>query len=191
MKNILVLFSGGADSALLLYMARVSAGQNTGDNGWVGVVSFSYGQVHSRELAVARDFLDKHRNLWNADFHQEIDTSGVTSPLLKGRDCKPRSGVHEKHVPARNLMFIAHAAAIAESQGYDEIWYGADYSDRENLFPDCYQEWVVKMNQVLAINGSRPIKLVAPLLGMSKEEVLVALENCGVRREEIFSGYVQ
>jgi 7-cyano-7-deazaguanine synthase in queuosine biosynthesis len=72
----------------------------------------------------------------------------------------------------------------------DEVWYGPDYSDRINLFPDCYQEYVVKMNEVLAISGVRPIKLVAPLLGMSKELILKILEYAyGIGPEQMHSGY--
>ena len=182
MRRILVLFSGGADSTLLLFMGRVITSK-------VGVVIYQYGQKHEKEIDFATSFLHTHPGLVSNVYYLSLDFKHVTSPLLSCRECQPRAGVHENHVPARNLIFVAHAAAIAESQGFDEIWYGADYSDRVNLFPDCTQEWVVKMNQILAVNGSCPLVLKAPLLGMPKEDIIIALENCGVRKEEVFSGY--
>lgn len=80
--------------------------------------------------------------------------------------------------------------SVAENMGIDEVWYGPDYSDRINLFPDCYQEYVVKMNELMAISGVRPIKLVAPLLGMSKELITEILaKTYKVFAPDLHSGY--
>jgi 7-cyano-7-deazaguanine synthase len=181
-KNILVLFSGGADSTLLMCMAKIHADR-------IGALIYKYGQRHGDEVDIAERFLAAHPALDCLVYRVGLELKYVTSPLLSGKECGPREGVNENHVPARNLIFIAHAASIAESQGYDEIWYGADFSDRVNLFPDCTQEWVIRMNQVLAINGSRPLELRAPLLGLTKQQVIEELENCGIKMEEVFSGY--
>ena len=88
-------------------------------------------------------------------------------------------------------MFLAVAFSEAESQGIQEIWYGPDYSDREGLFPDCYQDYVYELNKVFAIAGSYPIKVYAPTLGLTKEMVLKLLENFGIGKDQLFSGYGQ
>jgi len=93
------------------------------------------------------------------------------------------------HVPSRNLMFISIAASIAEDKGIGTIWYGANWDDYLNEFPDCKQEWVGRVNKVLEINGPRPIKLEAPLLGLSKEDILRLLDSFGVSETDLFSGY--
>jgi 7-cyano-7-deazaguanine synthase in queuosine biosynthesis len=93
------------------------------------------------------------------------------------------------HVPSRNLMFVGIAASIAEDLGIDTVWYGADFDDYINKFPDCMQEWFGKMNEVLAVNGPKPIKLEAPLAGLTKETILKALKNKGIKEDEMFSGY--
>ena len=98
--------------------------------------------------------------------------------------------VNEMNVPGRNTIFIGLAISVAENMNIDEVWYGPDHSDRINLFPDCYQEYVVKMNEVLAISGVRPIKLVAPLLGMTKELILDILSShFGYQKADMHSGY--
>jgi len=80
--------------------------------------------------------------------------------------------------------------SVAENMGINEVWYGADYSDRENRFPDCYQEYVVKMNEMMAISGVRPIKLVAPLLGMSKDLIVKILDKqFTIQLADMHSGY--
>ena len=86
-------------------------------------------------------------------------------------------------------MFVGIAASIAEDLNVDTIWYGADFSDYIHKFPDCMQDWFGKMNEVLAINGPYPIKLEAPLAGLTKESILKALENNGITEKDMFSGY--
>ena len=69
------------------------------------------------------------------------------------------------------------------------IWIGCDYSDRLNLFPDCYQEYIVKFNEILKYAGPKEIKIEAPLMGMTKEFILELLESTGIKKDELFSGY--
>ena len=89
---------------------------------------------------------------------------------------------------SRNLIFISHAASYCEERGIRLIWYGADYSDYENRFPDCYQEWVGRLNKLLEINGSMPLRAEAPLLGLTKQSILGILESRGLDKH-IYSGY--
>ena len=93
------------------------------------------------------------------------------------------------HVPSRNLMFVGIAASIAEDMGVDTVWHGADLSDYMNLFPDCMQVWFGAVNKVLEINGPKPMKLEAPLAGLTKETILKTLQNMGIEEKEMFSGY--
>jgi len=179
MKEVILLYSGGMDSTLLLKMALK-----------FGMKPFcllvSYGQVHEKELTTAVqncielivDYTIIH-----------ITNLKVNSKLIDGVAAYP--GVSEWHVPSRNLMFVSLAASIAESRGVDLIWYGANFADRENLFPDCYQEWVYSVNKLLKVNGSIPITLEAPLLGLSKEAILKLAEVFEVDQTKVFSGYGQ
>jgi len=178
-ENLVILYSGGADSRLMLDLA------------WkVGKYPFcvliDYGQLHIDELNFAKkqlkDFDIKYQVV-------SIKDLGVDSGLT-GDGTKNETGeVHEMYVPSRNLMFVGIAASIAESKGIALIWYGADWSDYLNEFPDCKQEWIGRMNKVLKINGPRPIMLEAPLMGMSKEMILKLLDEFGIKKEDIFSGY--
>jgi len=85
-------------------------------------------------------------------------------------------------------MFISIAASIAESMGINRIWYGASYTDREDLFPDCYQEWVYNINAFFKVSGIN-ITVEAPLLGYTEDMVWKELDTIGVDRNEIYSGY--
>ena len=179
-KPIVMLYSGGADSMLMLRLAQMSARQPH-------CVLIDYGQKHIEELDFAKKQLESDGVTWQIITVKDLDVnSGLTGTLDEGR----WENVHEMNVPGRNTIFIGLAISIAENMGIDEVWYGPDYSDRINLFPDCYQEYVVKMNEVLAISGVRPIKLVAPLLGMSKELITEMLSNFwGIKQTDMHSGY--
>jgi 7-cyano-7-deazaguanine synthase len=179
-KNIVMLYSGGADSALMLRIAIMSGRRPY-------CILINYGQKHVEELTYARNQLDKL-----GVRYQTIDIAGLNVDSGLTGDLKEQrwENVHAMNVPGRNTIFIGLAISVAENMGIDEVWYGPDYSDRVNLFPDCYQEYVVRVNEVLEISGVKPIKLVAPLLGMSKELILEILDKFfEVPDSQLHSGY--
>jgi len=178
--NVVMLYSGGADSYLMLKLAKMA-----GKTPFALLVD--YGQKHVEELQYAIKQLAFEGVEWQTVKVENLNVdSGLTGELTEAR----WDNVHEMNVPGRNTIFIGLAISVAENMDIDEVWYGPDYSDRINLFPDCYQEYVVKMNEVLAISGVRPIKLVAPLLGMSKELIIDILSNqFGVKSIDMHSGY--
>ena len=180
-EKVLVLYSGGGDSTLLLKLAEKMGKE-------VFALLVDYGQLHKEELMYAKDFCLK-----NSLRFREVKISGydVNSGLTGSGEQNLYEGVHSHNVPARNSIFLSLAYGFAESMGIGEIWYGANYEDYENKFPDCYQEYVGKFNEILKVAAARPVKVYAPLLGMSKEMTNKLLESFGVKKEEIFSGYGQ
>lgn len=179
-KRIVMLYSGGADS-LLMFKIAVMSGRIP------HCLLIDYGQKHIEELEYAKRQLDREGGTYQIVNLEGLNVdSGLTGGLTESR----WTNVHAMNVPARNTIFIGLAMSVAENFGLDEVWYGPDYSDRINLFPDCYQEYVVKMNEVAEISGVKPIKIVAPLLGMSKELIKDILYNMwGIRDEDMHSGY--
>ena len=103
--DLVILFSGGADSVLMLEFAKAAGLKPF-------CVLINYQQLHKEELTQALAYLDKEEidcrvvKLWNLGVN-----SGLTGDGIKGRF----QGVHEMHVPSRNLMFVGIAASIAES----------------------------------------------------------------------------
>lgn len=177
--DVVILFSGGADSVLMLELA-LSVGKNP------YCVMIDYGQLHLQELDTAAIYLASRQIPWRT---VEIRNLGVDSGLTGDGVQGTYEGVHEMHVPSRNLIFVGIAASVAESMDIDTVWMGADWSDYLNEFPDCKQEWIGRVDKVLEINGPYSINLEAPLSGLSKENILKLLEVSGIDIDEIFSGY--
>jgi len=179
-ENLVILFSGGADSTLLLDIAIRLHYQPL-------CILIDYGQSHVKELDFAKTTCLRYDVSFQVITLQNL---GVNSALT-GNHSVQYTGVSEWHVPSRNLMFVSIAASIAESHGINLIWYGANYEDREHLFPDCYQEWVFAVNEVLKRNGSMKIAIEAPLLGMSKNMITQLCSLYKITNDQIFSGYGQ
>ena len=177
-EDLVVLFSGGADSVLLMEFADDMDRKPF-------ALMIDYGQLHIEELEYAKSYCAFHGIQYQV---VEIKNYNVPSGLTTGEK-DLYHGVARNNVPARNTIMLSIAAGIAESKGIKEIWYGADWDDREHLFPDCYSEYVFNLNKVFEIAFSYPIKVYAPLLGFTKEMVLKHLESYGITKDKIYSGY--
>jgi 7-cyano-7-deazaguanine synthase len=179
MHNLVILYSGGADSRIMLEFAKSF-------DKTPYCVLIDYEQLHQEELSFARSHLLKENICFQIVKIKDLNiNSGLT-----GNGTKDETGeVHEMYVPGRNTMFLSIAYSIAESRGIDTIWLGSDWDDRLNLFPDCYQEYIVAINELYKVAGPYPIKVEAPLSGWSKENIITYLKKSGVQEHEIFSGY--
>lgn len=188
MNKALILFSGGADSLLMLLMALDMWKANK-DQFDFAMLSFNYGQKHVEEIHYADELAMEYTKRLvprHMDLREIFDP--VDSNLLLGKTAD-YAGVNPAHVPGRNTVFLAAALAMAESDGFHEIWHGADLSDTLGLFPDCTREYFNAMNKVFAIAGSCPIRITAPLLTLTKEEVVGELVRRGVDMKKVYSGY--
>ena len=178
-ENLLILYSGGSDSRLLLELAFKMKKRPY-------CILIDYGQKHIKELDFARIQLNNN----NVDYrYVRIKGLRINSGLTGDNVESQYEGVHPMNVPSRNLMFISIAAGIAEDMKIDTIWYGANNEDYINKFPDCNQEWVGRVNETLEINSSIPIKLETPLMGFSREAVLSLSDYFGIEQKNVFSGY--
>lgn len=178
-SKVVILYSGGADSTLLIEFAKkMKKG--------IYALLIDYGQLHKEELEFAEKYLSKNGITYNKVSIGGLSAqSGLTGSGEKGM----YEGVADHYVPGRNTMFLSVAASEAESQGITNIWIGPDMSDFYGEFPDCKQVYIGKINEVFKVAFSYPIIVEAPLLGMSKEMVLSLLDSFGIKMNEIFSGY--
>ncbi|HEY4186457.1 MAG TPA: 7-cyano-7-deazaguanine synthase QueC [Polyangia bacterium] len=181
--DAIVLLSGGLDSATALAMTK-AAGRRC------HALSFRYGQRHAVELnaaaAVARALHADSTRVIDIDL-RGIGGSALTDAIAvpKGRsDAEIGAGIPITYVPARNTIFVAYALAVAEITGAQEIVIGVNVLDSSG-YPDCRPEWLAAMQDV-ATRGTRAgaeghaPRLVAPLIAMSKAEIIRAGVALGV-----------
>jgi len=179
--DVLILFSGGADS---IYCSEIARQFNYN----IFYLMIDYNQLHIEELICAKNYLKNIDKLQHSQT-VKIDNLNIKSGLTTG-DKYMYGNVHNMYVPSRNMMFVSVAASIAENKKISLIWYGADLSDNENSFPDCTQEWVIRMNHLLRINGSFPLKLESPTLGLTKKTIFKMIKNTyDIDDSTMYSGY--
>jgi 7-cyano-7-deazaguanine synthase len=178
-EDVVVLYSGGADSTLLLEITKRIGKQPF-------CVLIDYGQLHIEELK----FAEKQCQIRDLSYQiVKLVNYNVNSGLTGSGEKGIYEGVHSHNVPARNSIFLTIAYGIAESMNISEIFYGPDWSDYEHLFPDCTQEYIGRFNKMLEVAAVRPIKVYAPTLGLTKEMVIHLLQSFGVNEKDIYSGY--
>lgn len=177
--KVVILYSGGTDSTLLVELARSL-------NKEIFCVLISYNQLHIKELEFANKYLEKYQI---PSMTIKIEGYNVNSALTGNGEKGIYKGVDIHNVPARNTIFLSLAYGIAESKGITEIWFGANWEDYDHSFPDCSQEYIGRMNKVLEIAGVKPIKIYAPLLGMEKYMIHELLKFYNIKEDEIYSGY--
>jgi 7-cyano-7-deazaguanine synthase len=181
MKTV-VLLSGGLDSAVLLY-SLYAGGEE------VLPLAVDYGQRHRRELDAAREVLDGLGGtpglpLTVAEvpcFRRLAGNPVLTDrsvPLPGGPADGPAQAVTV--VPGRNLLLVSLAVAHALTSDADAVAYGATASDAE-VYPDCRPAFVRHLAwAVAACRPSRPLRLEAPFLAMTKAGVVALGFELGV-----------
>jgi 7-cyano-7-deazaguanine synthase len=197
MKSKLVLaFSGGMDSSVLLFMAA--------DRGYeeIHTVTFDYGQRHRREMQCVPlqkwDLEEKYPNIkftnkvLDVSYLKDISpTSSLTNLDIDNPDISKIAGDAQpvSYVPFRNQMFITICCAYAESLGADTVWYGATQVDSLAGYWDGSQEFVDSINQLATLNRQHRILIEAPLLSLSKSEIIQEGVRLGVKFENTWTCY--
>jgi 7-cyano-7-deazaguanine synthase len=175
-KKAVVLLSGGLDSATVLAIAKAESFD-------VHALSFSYGQRHLWELEsagrVASALKVEDHKIVSFDL-RAFGGSALTSELSvpKGRDVgEMSSGIPITYVPARNTIFLSFALAWAEVLGASDIFLGVNALDYSG-YPDCRPEFIESFERMAnlatkaGVEGRQRLKIHAPLISMSKAEII-------------------
>lgn len=190
--NAVVLASGGLDSTVTAAVAR--------QEGWdLYLLTVLYGQRHQVEVACAKNVA-----AWvEAKDHKvlTLDLSVFGGSALVGDGAVPKNrseqdrglGIPVTYVPARNTVFLSLALAFAEVVQAQSIFIGANVLDYSG-YPDCRPEFlqafqeVARLGTKLGLEG-RAVKIHAPLLQMSKAQIIQRGRELGVPFEMTHSCY--
>lgn len=165
----MVLASGGIDSSLCLALAR-----RGGDP--VLALGLDYGQrnrIELERLDQIAEVLGCEALVIPLDMRQWIPAAG----LMGAGDAEPSETV-TNYVPARNLVFLAVGASVAEARGAGRLYLGATAADWHH--PDCTPAFLGAFRAALAAGLAAPPVLRTPLVGMSKAQVVLAAREMGV-----------
>jgi len=174
-KGAVVLFSGGIDSTTALYWAR-------GRFDPLRALVVDYGQQHRIEVAMAKKIAAELAiacDVVNLPLRDLLASAllgdGRTIPGSLAESQK-EPGVPSTYVPFRNGIFLALAAACAESHASRNLVTGFNAVDSPD-YPDTTIRFSRKMeaaiNQGTSASWSgKKFKVHTPLIFLSKKEII-------------------
>jgi 7-cyano-7-deazaguanine synthase len=195
-EKIVLAFSGGMDSTVLLHMAASNAYTS------IYTLSFDYGQRHKRELNCINKQIQSVRDsyMFTDVFNKTIDVtyikdiankSSLTNLNIDNPKIKEMAGDAQpvSYVPFRNMMFLSIACAYAETMECDTVWYGAAQADSLAGYWDGSTEFLNYVNNVISLNRKSKIVIEAPLLTLSKKEIIEKGVRLNVKFKDTWTCY--
>jgi 7-cyano-7-deazaguanine synthase len=169
LSPVVVLLSGGLDSATVLAIAR--------DAGYAcHALSIDYGQRHGAELEAAARVAAAGGALSHRTVSVNLDAIGGSALTDVAIDVPSAPGIPVTYVPARNTVFLAIALGYAEVLDARAICVGVNAVDYSG-YPDCRPAFIDAF-QALAdvatkagVQGHGP-RIEAPLLHLSKADII-------------------
>ena len=189
MTDSVVIVSGGMDSVTLLhYLVKVEKKEPA-------VITFVYGQKHDKEVAYARLQAEQlgcrhHLVLELSELRPLFASSALVTGGAEIPDALDVLGDPQPatYVPNRNMIFLALAAAYAETNGVGDVYYGAQRHDIYGYW-DTTPQFLAQLNQVYHLNRKTPLQIMAPFVDYSKTDILRTGLRLGVDYGQTWSCY--
>ena len=204
MHKVFCLLSGGVDSSTTLAIARAEF-----PDAELEAVTVDYGQRHKKEAECAR--------IQAATFgasHVILPMQGILTGMLvdKGKDneaipeksyAELDPGISPTYVSFRNGFMLSLMAARAQSWVMEQektiefgpspeatIYIGVHADDGVNwAYPDCTPEFIGPMSAAIFVGTYHTVRVRAPLLYMTKPQVVEQGAKFGVEFGNTWSCY--
>jgi 7-cyano-7-deazaguanine synthase len=180
MSRVVVLFSGGLDSAVLLYHLRAEGHTVYG----LGV---DYGQRHARELAHAQGIataLDMpYGQVALRGFSGSSPLTNTALPLPTAMQAQAATVV-----PGRNAVLLSLAASVADAIYHDTVAIAANATDHAT-YPDCRPAFLRTMSVAVELASEDRVRVLAPFVDLPKAAIVRRGQALGVPFAQTWSCY--
>ncbi len=181
--KVVVIYSGGLDSTVLLYHLRAEGHQ-------VRALSVDYGQRHARELRSAAEvcrLAGVEQRVVALPGLGELFSSaagGRGQGLLDATASLPEGAYGPDNLPAttvpnRNLILVAVAAGWAWLLGFEAVAFAA-HAGTALTYPDCRPEFVRAAAQACRLGNDPPVDVLAPFVTWLKADIVRRGQELGV-----------
>ncbi len=199
-SKAIVVLSGGLDSTVCMALAHHDTQEPP------LAVTFDYGQRTRKEIESAARIADVYASehmivsldmtAWGSSAltDQAIAVPRVLPTGEQPFRSDPSSSIPVTYVPGRNIVFLSIALSIAEAREYDAIYIGVNSYDYSG-YPDCRPEFIEAFRKIAQLGQKRgvegnPVDLRAPLLRMSKAEIILTGNELRAPMEFSWSCYL-
>jgi len=193
-RRAVVLLSGGLDSATALYFAKKTGFKPS-------CLVFDYGQRHGKEIACAKKLCRAAgcsctvltiRLPWKGS--SLLDKNQVIPEVTRTPGHQVTGKIPSTYVPGRNIIFLSFALSFAEAISARAVFIGANAIDYSG-YPDCRPQFYRAFDKVIATGTKagvqkRPLRVMAPLIDLSKAEIIKLGTALGVPYALTWSCYL-
>lgn len=178
-KPVVLLLSGGLDSATCLAMAHAAGAR-------VLALTIDYNQRHRCELDAADVLAERYQVERHVRLPLDLRSFGgsaLTADIDVPKDGvgidAGDGGIPITYVPARNTIFLAVALGWAEAWGGADLLIGVNALDYSG-YPDCRPEFVASFEAMAnlatraGVEGTSRYRVHTPLLALSKAGIVEA-----------------
>jgi len=193
-KRAVTLLSGGLDSVTTAFIAK----NDIGKRGELYTLSFYYGQLHEKELELAREISEllevENHTILDLPLNKLVFTALTGDEEIPVDSVDKQEGIPVTWVPQRNTLFLTLAAAYAETVDADFIYIGVNALDYSG-YPDCRPEFIEAMNKTVNLASKRYIEtgrgfsLEVPIIRKTKAEIIQWGTELGVPYQKTWSCY--
>ena len=174
MSKCVIPVSGGIDSSTILHHVHNELDEFTE----IHTVTFDYGQRHSKEINAAIDIVlgvsSSHKTIDASFIKQLSPSSSITNQEIEVAKTADTLGDPQtvNYVPNRNMIMLSICTGYAESIGATTVFHGAAQVDSEAGYWDGTQEFLDQMNNINNLNRRDRVDIRAPLITLSKKEII-------------------
>lgn len=168
----LVVFSGGQDSTTCMFYAKENFKE-------VELVTFQYGQRHDLEIEVAENIAKEQglkHHILDMSLLSQLSPNALTDHNMEIENNE--DGIPNTFVPARNLLFLSFAGALAYQIGAKHIITGVCETDFSG-YPDCRDSFIKSMNLSLNLSMNKDFVIHTPLMWLNKQETWALSDELG------------
>lgn len=169
-NKALVVFSGGQDSTTCMFYAMHHYDE-------VELVTFNYGQRHALEIDIAKQIAEeqdlKHHVL-DMSLLSQLSPNALTHHDLTIEE----DDIPNTFVPARNLLFMSFAAALAYQINAKHIITGVCETDFSG-YPDCRDNFIKSLNVTINLSMDLNFEIHTPLMWLDKKETWALADTLG------------
>lgn len=193
MNNAIILLSGGLDCVVATAMIRKNYENIT-------AITFNYGQKAFKSERKAAEEISKYYGLkhvivdipWLGNISKSSLNRNTEIPTLDknmlDNDISAKKSADSVWVPNRNALFINIAACFAETQNAQSIIIGAN-KEEAATFKDNSKNFIDAINVSLENSVKNKVKVIAPLINLTKSDTVRKGIELNVPFEKIFSCY--
>lgn len=190
-KPVVSILSGGLDSTILTHiLAHIYGREN------VYALTFDYGQRHRIELDKAQITCNKlgiKQKVLDINFLGDINKDFSS---LSANSSKEVQNIEEvlglpqpvQYVANRNSILTNIAVSFAETVGADKVALGIQSHDTLGYW-DTTRDFVNSLNKTFQLNREHSIQVIAPFLGIWKNDEISIGKELGVDFSDTWTCY--